>query len=146
MAQHGKGAQEHAHIQLLRADHAHESSCCAASLQIIGTHISVAGKAGGIVVDGDDYNAIINEGIEPAHHIRMVDRVDDESLHLGGEFVNEAALLLYIVAPHAAPDDLEAVGIISFSGPLHGGQHIIEEVDADGGDKHADNRTFLAGS
>ena len=88
-----------------------------------------------IIVDGYHKHAIVYTFVYLINHLLVIDRVNDKAADFVLELVDNAALFGGIKALHAAPDDLHAVGGKALGGMVHGGEHIVDEVNTLGGNQ-----------
>ena len=99
-----------------------------------------------IVVERDDEDFVGDALVDFLDDARVVERVDDQCVDaLLAQFVDDGALFVEVEPAHAAPDDLEAVGVVLVRHVVHGRQYVVKEVDALGEQQDPDGRVLLAG-
>lgn len=84
------------------------------AIGVVTADITLAAAVLYVIIDVDDENAFIDQGIDGLSNSRIVDGADDETAHVDGlQLVNECQLSLYVVAFHAAHGQLHTVNLIT---------------------------------
>jgi len=145
VAEHLQRAEQDARVERLWMDHAQQGCGRPAAVGVVWSDVAVALGRLDVVVERDDENIGIHALVDLLDDARMVERVDDQRVDsLFAEFIDHGTLLVDVEAAHAAPDDLEAVGVVLVCEPVHGVQDVIEEVDAFRKQQDADDGGLLA--